>query len=105
VFLLVLVTRFSFVNVFLFYVVFEIRLVPILVIIVFHGRQPERLRAGLYFIVYTRVFSFPYLLIILMSILGSVSFVQEVKFVISWLFNFFIVIPFLVKMPVMGLHY
>jgi len=57
--------RFVVGNLFSFYVLFELRLVPILLMIVFWGRQPERLSAGLYFLLYTRIFSIPFLVLIM----------------------------------------
>jgi len=62
---LILLARFITTNLFLFYVFFEMRLIPILLIIIIQGRQPERLSAGAYLVFYTTAASIPYLFIIL----------------------------------------
>lgn len=43
----------------LFYIFFELRIIPILVIILKWGLKPERLKAGMYLIIYTLVGSVP----------------------------------------------
>lgn len=45
----------------LFYIFFELRIIPILIIILNWGLNPERLNAGMYMIVYTFVGSLPLL--------------------------------------------
>jgi NADH-ubiquinone oxidoreductase chain 4 len=52
-------------NLLLFYFSFEIRLLPTLFIILGWGYQPERLQAGIYFIIYTLMVSLPLLLMML----------------------------------------
>jgi len=89
---------------FLFYLIFELRLVPILLIILFNGRQPERLSAGAYFLLYTALLSVPYLVIVIFILPGlffSLGFLLTRRSFISLLF----MSPFLVKIPVFGLHY
>lgn len=46
-------------NVFIFYIFFEVRLIPTLVLIVGWGYQPERLQAGVYLLFYTLLASLP----------------------------------------------
>lgn len=92
-------------NLFVFYVLFELRLVPILLIIVFWGRQPERLSAGLYFLIYTRTFSIPFMVIIINSSpFITFSFFRGKMLTRSWL-RIILLMPFLVKIPVIGLHF
>lgn len=101
----VLTVRFMVNNLFIFYVLFELRLVPILLIIVFWGRQPERLSAGLYFLIYTRTFSIPFMIIIINSSpFIAFSFFRRRMLTRSWL-SIILLMPFLVKMPIMGLHF
>lgn len=59
--LLVLVVSFLTRNYLIFYFFFEISLIPTLLIIVGWGFQPERLQAGIYFILYTLTASLPLL--------------------------------------------
>lgn len=47
------------INLFIFYVFFEISLVPTLILIVGWGYQPERLQAGVYILFYTLLASLP----------------------------------------------
>lgn len=99
----VLFVRFLVKGFLVFYVLFELRLVPILLIIMFYGGQPERLSAGLYFIMYTLMFSLPFITFmvnwpILLYRLGRAYTIR------SWLF-LLLAAPFLVKMPVIGLHF
>jgi len=49
-------------NLILFYVFFEVSLIPLMVVILGWGYQVERVRATLYLLVYTLVGSFPLLL-------------------------------------------
>lgn len=102
---MVLTIRFIANNLFVFYVLFELRLVPILLIIVFWGRQPERLSAGLYFLIYTRTFSIPFIIVIIKSSpFISFSFIRRRILTRRW-FRMMLLMPFLVKMPVIGLHF
>jgi len=101
----VLTVRFMVNNLFVFYVLFELRLVPILLMIIFWGRQPERLSAGLYFLIYTRTFSIPFMVIIISSSpFVSFSFFRRRMMARSWL-RIVLLIPFLVKIPIIGLHF
>lgn len=59
--LIILILRFSVNNLFLFYIIFEASLIPILLIILIWGYQPERLQAGIYLILYTITASLPLL--------------------------------------------
>jgi len=52
-----------------FYIFFELRIIPILFLILILGVQPERLNAGVYMVVYTIVGSIPLLLSLLVLIL------------------------------------
>lgn len=99
----ILVLSFRINNLLFFYLMFELRLVPILLIIIFWGNQPERLRAGLYFLIYTSLFSIPFIIFIIK--IGFPSFSFSLKTRPSALFRLLIFSPFLVKIPVIGLHF
>jgi len=92
-------------RLFLFYIFFEIRLIPILVIILSNGSQPERLSAGAYLLFYTTAISVPYLIIILI-----IEFKRKFSYYrpISWGFRrivFILIIPFFIKIPIFGFHF
>lgn len=93
------------VNTFLlFYILFELRLIPILLIILLWGVQPERLPRGLALLMYTTAMSIPYLVVVVLLSSFSSFFLKRVISVgpISILL---LVAPFAVKIPVLGVHY
>nr|YP_010592940.1 NADH dehydrogenase subunit 4 [Anomala corpulenta]WAB65623.1 NADH dehydrogenase subunit 4 [Anomala corpulenta] len=57
--LLSLVMTFSSMNLFVFYLFFELSLIPTLMLIIGWGYQPERLQAGIYLLFYTLFASLP----------------------------------------------
>nr|YP_010936672.1 NADH dehydrogenase subunit 4 [Callistethus plagiicollis]WKW91641.1 NADH dehydrogenase subunit 4 [Callistethus plagiicollis] len=57
--LLSLVVTFSSLNLFVFYLFFELSLIPTLMLIIGWGYQPERLQAGVYLLFYTLFASLP----------------------------------------------
>nr|YP_010264227.1 NADH dehydrogenase subunit 4 [Ophrygonius sp.]UFK32144.1 NADH dehydrogenase subunit 4 [Ophrygonius sp.]UIN24739.1 NADH dehydrogenase subunit 4 [Ophrygonius sp.] len=57
--IMVLLLTFSMMNIFLFYLFFEISIIPILFMITGWGYQPERLQAGVYMLFYTLTASLP----------------------------------------------
>nr|YP_010535488.1 NADH dehydrogenase subunit 4 [Alectorobius atacamensis]UYB78192.1 NADH dehydrogenase subunit 4 [Alectorobius atacamensis] len=88
-----------------FYLLFESVLIPIIMMIVGWGNQPERLQAGIYMLFYTLGGSLP-LLIFLLSFSKSVSifFLMWDNFQISSLFFVMGILGFLVKMPMFFVH-
>ena len=107
----VLILCFSFRNFFFFFVSFEFRLIPTLIIILGWGYQPERLQAGMYIIMYTITASLP-LLIFLLWWGGSCGhffiFFEWGRFhyfgVKELVFLFCSIGAFLVKLPVFFFH-
>ena len=61
-------------KIILFYVFFELRIIPILVIIIKWGLNPERLKAGMYIIIYTLIGSIPLILGIVFYIESIINF-------------------------------
>nr|APX39478.1 NADH dehydrogenase subunit 4 [Chrysolina polita] len=57
--MLSLYLTFSSLNLFIFYLFFEISLIPILILILGWGYQPERLESGIYLLFYTMLMSLP----------------------------------------------
>jgi len=97
--------RFIVNNLLMFYILFELSLIPILLMIIYWGRQPERLSAGLYFLIYTGRFSIPFMVIIIIVFpFISFSFFGGGLSSRGWL-SLLLLIPFLVKIPVIGLHF
>nr|YP_009937393.1 NADH dehydrogenase subunit 4 [Trigonopterus triradiatus]QNT26890.1 NADH dehydrogenase subunit 4 [Trigonopterus triradiatus] len=103
--LLSLVLTFSSLNLFVFYMFFEISLVPTLFLIIGWGFQPERIKAGAYLLFYTLVVSFPMMLS--MFYLYKIFFSLEFYFLgaldslILYICMNFI---FFVKMPMYFVH-
>lgn len=93
-----------------FYIFFEGSLIPIYLLIVGWGYQPERLQAGIYLLLYTIFASLPLLISIFSTgkIIGGYSFSLlnfsfETPFWISFWF-FFSIFAFLVKLPAFYVH-
>lgn len=83
-----------------FYFFFEISLIPVLLIILINGNQPERISAFFYLLLYTVLFSLPLLtfLFYLNSLsLLNISFFRRFSFL-------FVFLPFLVKLPLFIFH-
>lgn len=67
IFLLILLTIIIFflsIDIILFYIYFEIRLIPTFIIIVYWGSNFERVRASYYLLIYMLLISFPLLIYI-----------------------------------------
>lgn len=99
-------------NLFLFYVMFEFSLLPTLYLVLKWGYQPERLQAGVYFVIYTICGSLPLLFVILYIQFFTYSSYMCFSFPFfvigggfsSYLFCFSLVFAFLVKVPMWGVH-
>nr|QUB07015.1 NADH dehydrogenase subunit 4 [Cassidinae sp. N35] len=100
-----LIMTFSFLNFFLFYVFFEISLIPLILMIIGWGFQPERLMAGIYLMFYTLFFSFPMMLGLFILYNNFCSFMFfEFKPLDSELLYFLINLVFFVKIPMFFIH-
>nr|ARH54294.1 NADH dehydrogenase subunit 4 [Curculionidae sp. 3 AH-2016] len=103
--LLSLILTFSSLNLFIFYLFFEVSLIPTLFLIVGWGVQPERIMAGMYLLFYTLLVSFPMMLA--MFYLYNVFYTLEFYFfysidsVVLFICMNFI---FFVKMPMYLVH-
>nr|YP_009121653.1 NADH dehydrogenase subunit 4 [Balanus balanus]AJG02905.1 NADH dehydrogenase subunit 4 [Balanus balanus] len=93
-----------------FYIFFEGSLIPIYLLIVGWGYQPERLQAGIYLLLYTIFASLPLLISIFFTskMVGGYSFTLlnfsfETPFWVSFWF-FFSMFAFLVKLPAFYVH-
>nr|QNT26955.1 NADH dehydrogenase subunit 4 [Trigonopterus daun] len=103
--LLSLILTFSSMNLFIFYLFFEISLIPTLLLIIGWGVQPERIMAGVYLLFYTLLFSLPMMLglFYLYSIFYTLEFcfLTPVNSVVLYLCMNFV---FFVKMPMFFIH-
>nr|YP_010873072.1 NADH dehydrogenase subunit 4 [Batocera horsfieldi]WGV34292.1 NADH dehydrogenase subunit 4 [Batocera horsfieldi] len=101
-----LYVAFSSMNLFLFYLFFEISLIPTLILIIGWGYQPERIEAGIYLLFYTLLVSLPMMV--------SIFYYYEKYFSLDFYFmnidinNLFMYLcmnfVFFVKMPMFFVH-
>lgn len=103
--LISLILTFFSLNIFTFYLFFEIRLIPTIIIILGWGYQPERIQASLYLFFYTIMASLP----ILVFIFFYYKSFKRIDFYflnnINRILLFFIVnMVFFVKMPIFLVH-
>nr|AML26386.1 NADH dehydrogenase subunit 4 [Staphylinidae sp. BMNH 1274634] len=97
---------FSTINLFIFYMFFEMSLIPVLLLVIGWGFQPERIQAGVYLLFYTMMASLPMLI--------SIFFYYYMNFTLNFLlmYNFMnykvmficMIMVFLVKMPMYFVH-
>nr|YP_007625519.1 NADH dehydrogenase subunit 4 [Ctenomys sociabilis]ADK72567.1 NADH dehydrogenase subunit 4 [Ctenomys sociabilis] len=108
-----LILTFTATELILFYILFEMTLIPTLIIITRWGNQTERMAAGLYFLFYTLVGSLPLLitLIYLQNQLGTLNFLMfnyyNSPINHSWSNNLMwltCTMAFMIKFPLYGLH-
>nr|YP_009524399.1 NADH dehydrogenase subunit 4 [Echinoecus nipponicus]AXR86895.1 NADH dehydrogenase subunit 4 [Echinoecus nipponicus] len=105
-----LLVTFSSLDYLLFYISFEMSLIPTLILILGWGYQPERIQAGIYMLFYTLAFSLPLLssLLYYFYINGSmiISLSQPVYMnnymIVVWYFA--TIWAFLVKLPMYMFH-
>ena len=105
--LLILLLRFSSINLFIFYLFFEGSLIPTLFLILGWGYQPERLQAGVYLLFYTLLVSLP-ILIGIFYIYNNV-FTLNYYLIMNYYFYYellyyVIILAFLVKIPIFLVH-
>nr|YP_010827542.1 NADH dehydrogenase subunit 4 [Sinocentrus brevicornis]WFD60961.1 NADH dehydrogenase subunit 4 [Sinocentrus brevicornis] len=98
---------FCFLNMFMMYISFEFVLIPLLILVLGWGYQPERLESGIYLFFYTLFGSFP--LFIFIIYIYNDFFTLLFCFEFNFDFNFFlywgVMIPFLIKLPMFILHF
>ena len=100
----------------IFYILFEISVIPIFLIITGWGYQPERLSAAYALMFYTIIFSFPLIITIIFSL--KMNYINELASLIWWnntfflnrktqiyeLITIFFIGGFLVKLPIYIIH-
>nr|BAN60015.1 NADH dehydrogenase subunit 4 [Chionoecetes japonicus pacificus] len=108
--LICLLITFSSMEYMLFYISFEMSLIPTLILILGWGYQPERIQAGIYMLFYTLLFSLPLLGSLLLAlnksgslvILLSQPFIYDSYLMMIWYLA--TVMAFVVKLPMYMLH-
>lgn len=104
---LLLIIIFSSLNFIYIYICFEFVLIPLIILIIGWGYQPERLLAGLYLFIYTFLVSLPllFLIIYIYIILGSMFFdylVLRGYYILNYLI---LILVFIVKFPMFLVHF
>ena len=84
----------------IFYILFELRLIPTLFMVFFFGYQPEKIQASMYLLIYTVISSLPLLLLLLNSCLYLNYFTGGNRF---W-FCVILTLAFIVKTPMYMVH-
>nr|AML26101.1 NADH dehydrogenase subunit 4 [Staphylinidae sp. BMNH 1274257] len=104
--LMSLVLTFSASNLFIFYLFFEMSLIPTLILIIGWGYQPERIQAGTYLLFYTMLASLPMMVFMFYYYMVNNSLMFNMLLVnINSLIMFLMVnMVFLVKMPMYLVH-
>ena len=89
-----------------FYVLFEIVLLPIFLIILVWGPQPERITAAIYIVFYTLTVSLPLLLILAVGggFFIFYSLLHSLPPFLGFVITFTLVITFIVKFPIFLVH-
>nr|YP_009434159.1 NADH dehydrogenase subunit 4 [Mylabris aulica]APB02825.1 NADH dehydrogenase subunit 4 [Mylabris aulica] len=104
--MLSLILAFSSMNLFVFYVFFEVSLIPTLMLIVGWGYQPERLQAGIYMLFYTVFASLPMMISIFYYYMvnGSLDFYFLNAELNEGLLYFCMNMVFYIKIPLFFVH-
>nr|YP_005087983.1 NADH dehydrogenase subunit 4 [Pauropus longiramus]ADT63085.1 NADH dehydrogenase subunit 4 [Pauropus longiramus] len=95
------------VHLMFWFFLFEVSMIPIFLVIVGWGYQPERMQAGIYMLFFTMAGSFPYLysLFTLGHTYGLANFLslKDLSYLgVSW--GIFVILGFLIKFPMFLVH-
>nr|YP_010154937.1 NADH dehydrogenase subunit 4 [Phanuelus gladstone]QQX28280.1 NADH dehydrogenase subunit 4 [Phanuelus gladstone] len=100
---MILLITFMSKNIMTFYISFELVLIPTMILITMNGKQPERLQASIYLIIYTVMASLPLLMSIIMLKMNSSFMFMNIN-LIKFNMIMFIMLAFMVKMPMYFTH-
>lgn len=97
-------------NMFMFYLFYEASLIPILYIIIKWGSYPERSIRSIMLLLYTSIFTFPFVYILFRFYNTNNSLVFSLFYGVNGLrrtlvFSVLIFFTFAVKLPIYGLHF
>nr|QLO81940.1 NADH dehydrogenase subunit 4 [Leptopilina syphax] len=91
-----------------FYIFFEASMIPTLFLILGWGAQFERMEAGIYMLIYTLFASLPLMIILIklhyMTNLMNIILLMNLNFLKNIYFYMYMLLPFLVKLPIFFLH-
>ena len=108
IFLFIIIFYFCFFrnNFILFYIFYEINLIPVIVLIYGWGYQYERFKAGFYLFIYIIFFSLPFFfcLLNLNNIIFIYMYYLDYYFIFNIYYYLFLIIIFLVKIPLFLFH-
>nr|ART65592.1 NADH dehydrogenase subunit 4 [Lamprigera yunnana] len=92
-------------NIMMFYLFFEISLIPVLFLILGWGYQPERLQAGMYMFMYTLLGSLPFMVSIFYMYGNYMTLSLNLLFFVDSFYIYFLMIfVFLIKIPMYMVH-
>nr|ATD85997.1 NADH dehydrogenase subunit 4 [Sophonia linealis] len=102
-----LIVVFSVTNMLIMYMYFEFSLIPLVIMIVGWGYQPERLISGLYLFFYTLFASLPFLLVLIYMYMNfnSLFFDSFFGYSMNIILYFCLIFAFLVKLPMFMFHF
>lgn len=95
-------------NLFFLYLFYEASIIPIIIIIVKWGSYPERSLSAIILLIYTSIFTFPFVYVLVSNYLEVRSFVCVLipnYFNLNLFTSLIIFITFAVKLPIYGLHF
>lgn len=87
-------------NILTFYITYEFTILPVGLIVLLWGTQPERIRSLFYLSIYRVIRAFP----LIFLLFSYPTYLIEVKFFSNFLLSLGIRFTFLVKIPLFGLH-
>nr|UZT67584.1 NADH dehydrogenase subunit 4 [Tessmannella kiplingi] len=106
--LLTLLLTFNSTNYFMFYLFFELSMIPTLLLIIGWGNQFERIEAGIYMIMYTLFASLPMMIIFLkiyyMNFNLSIILLNNLNLTNNMYMYIYMLLAFLVKLPMFFFH-
>lgn len=108
--ILILLILFTSINLIIFYIFFELRLIPLLLIIIGWGIQINRIEASIYIIFYTLFGSLPFLIFIILiyyknnSLIFNIIIINNYNYLINFFIYIILISAFLIKIPIYFLH-
>nr|YP_010611001.1 NADH dehydrogenase subunit 4 [Lycosa grahami]WAQ70323.1 NADH dehydrogenase subunit 4 [Lycosa grahami] len=100
---IILTLTFSVTNMISFYILFELVLIPTMILVMKSGKQPERLQASIYLMLYTITASLPLLANIIMMNYNQ-SFIMSFMYMYKLSMPLLFMLAFLAKMPMFFMH-
>uniref|UniRef100_A0AAU7LKL2 NADH-ubiquinone oxidoreductase chain 4 n=1 Tax=Syrbatus sp. 2 RRMO-2024a TaxID=3154168 RepID=A0AAU7LKL2_9COLE len=103
--MMILLLLFSSMNLFIFFILFEVSLIPMVIMILGWGAQSERLQAGVYLMFYMIMFSMPMMIGIFFCMKKNYTLMFYISVEVTSIYIFFIMmLVFLMKMPIYLIH-